>query len=229
MKKIGLNNNQLKIIAMVTMLIDHIGYLLFPSIKILGIIGRISFPIFAFMIAEGYFYTRKKSNYFLNIFLLGIFCQAVFFIAERSLYLNILLTFSLSIVCLFLVKRFRDKKNFLNFLYLISVIFSIAVICFYLPKMLSQYYFEVDYGFFGVMLPVCIYIVKNFKLKIAVTAVILTLISLFTGGVQWFSYLALPFLWAYNGKRGKYNLKLLFYLFYPLHFLILYIIQFLVW
>lgn len=136
MKRLGLNNNQLKIIAMVTMLIDHIGYLLFPSIKILGIIGRISFPIFAFMIAEGYFYTRKKSNYFLNIFLLGIFCQAVFFIADRSLYLNILLTFSLSILCLFLVERFRDRKNFSNLLYLILVIFSIAVICFFCLKCL---------------------------------------------------------------------------------------------
>ena len=133
MKRVSFTNNQLKIIAMVTMLIDHIGYLLFPTIKILGIIGRISFPIFAFMVAEGYFYTRKKLNYFLNIFLLGIICQAVFFIAERSLYLNILLTFSLSIFCLFFVERFCHKKNFFNFLYLILVILSVAVICFYFP------------------------------------------------------------------------------------------------
>lgn len=229
MKRIGLNNNQLKIIAMGTMLIDHIGYLLFPTVEILGIIGRVSFPIFAFMIAEGYFYTRKKLNYFLNIFLLGIICQTVFFIVDGSLYLNILLTFSLSILCLFFVERFLKRKNTLNFLYLLLIVLSIAVICFYLPKMLSRYFFEVDYGFFGVMLPVGIYTVKNFKLKIAVTAVILTLIALFSGGVQWFSYLALPFLCLYNGKRGKYNLKLLFYVFYPLHFVVLYIIQVLVW
>lgn len=48
-----LSGNQLKIIAMITMLIDHIGVNLFPSVTILRVIGRLSFPIFAYMIAEG--------------------------------------------------------------------------------------------------------------------------------------------------------------------------------
>ena len=59
-----LNRNVLKIIALITMLIDHIGLVFFPGIEIFRIIGRISFPIFAFMIAEGCEHTENKKKYF---------------------------------------------------------------------------------------------------------------------------------------------------------------------
>ena len=55
-----LNNNVLKIIAAISMLLDHIGLILFPSIEIFRILGRIAFPIFAFTIAEGAKYTRIR-------------------------------------------------------------------------------------------------------------------------------------------------------------------------
>ena len=71
MKKISLTNNQLKIIAMLAMLSDHIGKVLLPQYQILQIIGRLAFPIFAFMIAEGCFYTKNKVRYFLTVFLLA--------------------------------------------------------------------------------------------------------------------------------------------------------------
>lgn len=57
-----LSGNQLKIIAMITMLIDHIGVNLFPSVTIMRVIGRLSFPIFAYMIAEGCRYTRDRKK-----------------------------------------------------------------------------------------------------------------------------------------------------------------------
>ena len=56
----GLSNDRLKIIAAAAMLIDHIGAYLLPQVRILRIIGRIAFPIFAFMIAEGCRYTKNK-------------------------------------------------------------------------------------------------------------------------------------------------------------------------
>ena len=62
MKFKGLTNNQLKIIAMITMLIDHIGIVLFPQIKIFRIIGRFAFPIFAYMLAEGCTNTKNKKK-----------------------------------------------------------------------------------------------------------------------------------------------------------------------
>ena len=57
---VGLTGNQLKLIALVTMTIDHIGMQLFPRVRLLRIIGRLAFPIFAYMIAEGCRYTRNR-------------------------------------------------------------------------------------------------------------------------------------------------------------------------
>ena len=55
-----LSSNQLKIIACITMLIDHIGYYLLPNVGVLRLIGRLTFPIFAFLISEGAKYTKNK-------------------------------------------------------------------------------------------------------------------------------------------------------------------------
>ena len=71
----GLSNNQLKIIAMISMFIDHLGLQIFPTESIYRIIGRIALPIFAYMIAEGCKYTRKRWLYLLKILSLGLICQ----------------------------------------------------------------------------------------------------------------------------------------------------------
>jgi len=64
----GLTNNQLKIIAMLAMLIDHVGMIIFPGIMALRYIGRIALPIFAYMIAEGCHYTRDRKSTFCPYF-----------------------------------------------------------------------------------------------------------------------------------------------------------------
>ena len=63
-----MSGNKLKIIACITMLIDHAGLLLYPNLLLLRYIGRISMPLFAFLIAEGCLHTRSKLRYFLSIF-----------------------------------------------------------------------------------------------------------------------------------------------------------------
>lgn len=93
-----LSSNALKLIAALTMLIDHIGVILLPNVPILRVIGRIAFPIYAFMIAEGCAYTKNKLRYFLSVFLLGAVCQIVYGIFDSEVYLGILITFSLSIL-----------------------------------------------------------------------------------------------------------------------------------
>ena len=60
-----LTGNHLKLIAAFAMLLDHVGILLFPQIRLLRILGRLAYPIFAFMIAEGCRYTKNKLRYFL--------------------------------------------------------------------------------------------------------------------------------------------------------------------
>ena len=77
-----MSGNKLKIIACITMLIDHAGLLLYPNLLLLRYIGRMSMPLFAFLIAEGCLHTRSKTRYFASIFSMAILCQAVYFIKD---------------------------------------------------------------------------------------------------------------------------------------------------
>ena len=78
-KGIGiLSGNALKIIAAISMVIDHTGVIFFPDVLIFRIIGRLGLPIFAFMIAEGCRYTKNKLKYFLSLLILGTACQLVY-------------------------------------------------------------------------------------------------------------------------------------------------------
>ena len=105
----------LKLIAAVSMLCDHAGLILFSEVPELRIAGRLAFPLYAFCIAEGFRHTRNRLRYFLRIFVLGVLCQIVFFIAEKELYLGILITFSFSILLMALVDSvktaFRGEKS----------------------------------------------------------------------------------------------------------------------
>ena len=204
-----LNNNQLKIIALISMTIDHIGVQLFPDLIILRIIGRLAFPIFAYMIAEGCLYTKNKRKYLLTISITALICQLVYFFVERSLDQCILVTFSLSIMLIYIIER----KNFV-----LSLCSLIA--CFIITQAIN-----IDYGFVGIMLPVILYLSDTKAKKLLFSALILLIMSFDVGGVQWFSLFAIPLLALYNGKRGKLNLKYLFYIYYPLHLGIIYLLK----
>ena len=89
-----ISGNQLKIVACITMLIDHIGMILLPDMVFLRIIGRIAMPLFAFTFAEGCFYSKHKLRRFLLILGLGLVTSAVMSFAEGELQGNILITLS---------------------------------------------------------------------------------------------------------------------------------------
>ena len=220
----GLSNNQLKIIAMVAMLIDHIGVSLLPQVELLRIIGRLAMPIFAYMIAEGCRYTRSRGKYLASIGILAILCQLVYFFVMGSLQMSILVTFSLSILTIHALDWFREKPGILPALAVLAVT-TVVILCHdYLPRQLSQYDFALDYGGFGVLLPVAIFAFRNKWQKLLATAVMLVLLSLSYPGVQWYSLLSLPLLALYNGQRGKWKMKYVFYIFYPLHLVVIYLI-----
>ena len=226
-KKIGLTNNQLKIIAMLSMLIDHIGVAMFPNVMILRIIGRLAFPIFAYMIAEGCFYTKNKARYFFMIFGLGMICQLVFFFFMGSLYQGILMTFSLSIICIYAIDYYLKKREWKSLSLMIFTVFAVAFLSINLPMILADKTdFEFDYSALGILLPVVIYYSKNKLIKMLFTALILILLSEIYFTYQLYSLLAIPLLLLYNGERGKYKLKYLFYIFYPLHLVLVYFISF---
>lgn len=222
-----MNRNILKIIAVISMVIDHIGAYLLPSYFWMRWIGRLAFPIFAFFIAEGLKYTKNRKKYVLTLFIFAIISQVPNALLTSWYDLNILFTFLISILIIYLVETF----NKLEVLKLISlIIISVTLI-------ICDLYGIVDYGIFGVLLVVVFYFIKDRKISLIIGGVCLILITLrnmlfdqFTvqSMCQITSVLAIALLFSYNGQRGRVNLKWLFYIFYPAHLVVIYIIQVLI-
>ena len=221
-KSLGLTGNQLKILALIFMTADHIGYMLLPQLVFLRCIGRLAMPIFAWMIAEGCRYTKNRVRYFGMIFAVGLLCQIVYLVFMQSLYMCVLITFSMSVLLIFSIDYILQKKKFLSILLLCAVLAGVCYVCLFLPGRLPGTDFYIDYGICGVILPVAIYIAKTKKQKLLAAVGVLILLVLSNGPIQWFALLALPLLAIYNGRRGKIKMKYLFYIYYPLHLAAIY-------
>lgn len=230
----------LKLIAAVTMFIDHMGLILFPGQMIFRVIGRLAFPIYAYCIAEGFRYTRNRWHYFLRIFILGTLCQIVYAVVDDDLLLGILLSFSIAIVIMALcdgVKScLRGQKSRLNLLIekvthkSLSAdtdrVLSTALAC---TSIVSAFVLcmlvDVDYGFFGIMLPVLTSFFDDRGQRFVIfSSALLALCIDMTAGftIQYWSLLTIPIIAAYNGKPGRFRMKHFFYIFYPLHLAVLY-------
>ncbi len=233
--KFGLTNNQLKIIAMVSMLLDHIGLLFFPDVMLFRALGRIAFPIFAYMIAEGCRYTKNRAKYLGMIAGMGIVFQLVYLVAMGSLYQGILITFSLAIITIYAIDGILKSKKLWGILAAIGALAFVAVFVFVLPILLSGTDFDIDYGVWGILIPVTVYFMPNHKwragsvsLLLLIRAIYYTVVPSALGLVQWFSLLTIPLFALYNGERGRAKMKYVFYIFYPAHLVILYGIAMLV-
>ena len=230
----SLSGNKLKLIAALSMFIDHFGMIFFPKVKILRIIGRLAFPIFAYMIAEGARHTRSRARYFLSLLISGIVMQAVYFAFSGSDYLNIFLTFSLSLAVIWPLHS--AKNAVLTEGYPKSLAFSKVILAF--AVVLGAYFlcltFTFSYGFTGVMTPVFASLFMSFErgkdsikkqykphVHLLSMSIPLVYMAFDHGGVQFFALAVLPLLFLYSGKRGEKNLKYFFYLFYPLHLVLL--------
>lgn len=225
--------NSLKILACICMVIDHIGFFLFPNLIFLRVIGRIAFPIFAYLIAKGCIYTRNKLKRFLSILILGLICEPLLILLGSPG--NILLTFSLSILLIYLymsiIKSYKDRS--MTIFVKLILFFALLIGVYYI-----DYLYPLDYRFMGIITPLIIivfsleiYDVKNKRLMVyrryfdilslflSLTLVIYSMNYI----LQVASYLSLGVIFLYNHQKGKYNLKYLFYGFYPLHLLVIYI------
>ena len=213
----GLTGNQLKLIALISMTCDHVGLQLFPNVLFLRILGRLALPIFAYMIAEGCRYTHNRKKYLLRMASLAALCQLVYFFAMGSLYQCILVTFSLSICMIYALDNLQRHPGTPAWMMAMGLFLTVFVLCVVLPHFLPG--FEIDYGLMGVLLPVLIYFgrpVQNYLLAG------LILLGFSYGGLQWWALASIPLLAVYNDQRGKYNIGKLFYLYYPLHLVVIY-------
>jgi len=208
-----LTGNMLKIIAAISMLLDHMGLMFFPRNVLLRILGRLAFPIFAYMIAEGCKYTRNRRRYLGMIAGLAAICQTVYYFFDGSLYFSVLVTFSLAILTIYALDGLKAAPGPIS-----ALVFAGAVAAVW---GLNQV-FTIDYGFWGCMVPVFAALPTGMKYdkplpRLGALGLGLLLLAADIGGIQIFSLLAIPVLLCYNGKRGNWNMKYFFYIFYPLH------------
>lgn len=210
-KTIGLSTFTLKLIAVISMAMDHTGAVLFPSYIFLRLIGRLAFPIYTFLLVEGFFHTRDVKKYTIRLGIFALISEIPFDLAFYKMpffsrHQNVFFTLFLGLLVLILIKKL--KNNFIGFF----AFLIIAVVAELL---------HTDYGAFGILL---IGIFYGFRKKDILKTVFVTAANIFlAGGAQAFASLSMIPLLFYNGKKGP-SLKYVFYGFYPIHLLILYII-----
>lgn len=234
LRTFGLSSNLLKIIGALTMLVDHIGVIMFPQVKILRIIGRIAFPIFAFLISEGCRYTKNKKVYFFRMLILGLATSVVYCIVQKEIYLDTLMTFSFSIIIIFLIQEVQNKNS--TSTKKICCLFALSLLIFAL-YILTQYV-TVDYGFWGIMLPVfpALFVNENNNNRLlicnlrfcffAVGLILMSIIYFKINRLQIYSLFSLVLLAMYNGEKGFKLPKYFFYIFYPAHIAVIWLVDF---
>ncbi len=215
-----LDGTTLKLIAMVSMLVDHIGAVFFPEAIWLRAIGRLAMPIFSFCIAEGYIHTRDRKKYLIRMGIFALVSEIPFDLAFDGRiglgHQNIMLTFFIAILALMLFDMIRGEKPTItqNILATMTILMS-AVVAF-----LAQS----DYTLFGVLTVFLFYVLRRKHPLLRTAAGVGFLVALRSVGYNIAAALSFIPLAMYNGKKGR-GLKWLFYAFYPGHLLVLYLIK----
>lgn len=223
LKKPRLSGSTLKILAIIIMAIDHFGAVVLsqgilsnPAIRadnnlwrewytfyrITRNIGRAAFPIFCFLLVEGFMHTSNLKKYTLRLFLFALVSEIPFNLAIAGTvfspqYQNVFFTLFIGLVVISAADRFQDKPPVQGLIYAAGMVLA--------------YFLNTDYDYKGILLIVILYVFRYNRLQ----QVIWGAISVFW---EIFAVFAFPFIWLYNGKRGI-RLKSFFYWFYPIHLL----------
>lgn len=204
---------------------DHLGDAILGSFSFLNLIGRIAFPIFAFQAVQGYLHTKNFKKHMGKLLLFACLSQIPFmlFLSTFSdeFWLNIFFTFFLGLLAIYLYDKCQHKLLGFFFVLLMSGI---------------GYLIHVDYSAFGILLIFCFYFFKDKKWQMVIACTLLCfgryipqilavpLLSWHYLSCGLCTSLALIFILFYNQKEGP-KAKYFFYLFYPLHLLVLYFIH----
>ncbi|MEI7452267.1 MAG: TraX family protein [Candidatus Falkowbacteria bacterium] len=212
------NTDFLKIVAAITMLVDHVGRVFFQNILLFDIIGRLSFPLFAYCLALGAGYTKNFKKYFLRLLAFAIISQPIYsLLFNRPLtQLNVIFTLLFGLIAIYAL---REKKYFL-----------------FAATLIGSYFLAADYGLDGVLLILIFYIFKdklNILLAVSFAWLVLYFVPLakpdfYLGNVglsvAGFAVFSLIFIALKTNFKIKLN-KYFFYIFYPAHLALLYLIR----
>lgn len=242
----------LKVVAIVTMLIDHLTIVISPSndwVYLAGrLIGRMAFPIFVFLLVEGFYNTSNVKKYLTRLGIFALISEIPFDLAFYNAkyseagevggsikadlsnmfsdgqvfdlvirrfisYQNVFFTLFLGLLAIWLMSMI-EKKYHKNMLY-VNILNAVVTLGFSILAAILQ----TDYGYKGILLIVAFYLFRGSKLLLLISTFILS-----GNVVQAFSALAIIPIAFYNGKKGK-SIKYFFYVFYPAHIFILFLLQ----
>ncbi len=222
-----LNGFHLKLIAICTMFIDHMGHTLFPGVMWLRCIGRVAFPIFCFLIAEGCIYTHDRKKYAARLLVFALLSEIPFNLMTGGWVWNpydqnVLWTLLAGALVCWLADWALKKRTVWAFV----LTGAVMVAAYWLLELINT-----DYGGWGMLLVAMFYCAQRSPyrrvVKMATEAFWLTFFSIAVmGGVLsielWCLWALVP-IWLYNGQRGFSNkaVQYGFYAFYPVHILVL--------
>lgn len=211
-----IDRSVLKWIAVLTMVIDHVGAILFPDQIWMRVIGRVAFPIYAYCLAEGFRYTSDYRRYLGRLALFAILSEIPFDLAFYGVpfsfaHQNVFFTLTLGLILLWVLERCREQ--------LLLCAGAFAVLCFLAQAL------HMDYGAGGLLMVFAFYLAQQ-GTSPWIGWGIFVFINLFgyAGGVQWAAIIALLPIGLYSGKAGKKKQRF-FYWIYPLHLLLLWVIE----
>ena len=181
---------------------------------VFDILGRVAFPLFMFFLVEGFFKTGNKFKYFLNLIIFGIISEILFDLFQSAVLFqpnsnNVMFTLALALVMIWVIDELKVPKS-----YIIPPVlwFPVSIIIVITVCLLSMIW-GLDYEYHGILIAYFFYIFRNNP----ILSIIGGYLSIFK--TPW-ALLGFGLTLTYNGKRGKQN-KILNYLFYPVHLLIL--------
>ena len=223
-----LSGSWLKILAVVTMLIDHLAFFLWHDNPVFQtalfslrsrvvtgyilsrMIGRLAFPLFAFLLVEGFLHTRDRKKYGLNLFIFALLSEIPWNLVHSGTLLyarqNVLFTLLLGYLGLCALDYFREDR--LRMTLSILVLFVVA------------FFAHADYGYIGFAFILLLYALRGNAVVRAIAGCAV-LPSHLIGGM---AFIPIAF---YNGERGFIKgpvAKYLFYVFYPVHLLVIWLI-----
>ncbi|MDD7403701.1 MAG: TraX family protein [Butyribacter sp.] len=216
-QQMAIGRNELKLIAVFSMLCDHIGCLFFSEAEnvflysLLRIIGRLSFVLFCFVLVQGFLSTKNPVKYSSRLLFFALLSEIPFDLAfSHQLFSvtqqNVLFTFWIALLVLMALQRWEGCYW--------KEILAIVAGC------VITWGMHTDYSFLGVLLVTNFYLFRFQKKQQMELAVVL--LAMFGNGIEIFAILALPLCYYYAEEKNEKPLpKYFFYLFYPVHLLVL--------
>ncbi|MCI9078961.1 MAG: hypothetical protein HFH68_08565 [Lachnospiraceae bacterium] len=210
----------LKITAMLSMLCDHIAFVLIPAAGypslyyIMRAVGRIAFPLFCFMLVEGFIYTHNREKYIIRLTIFAVISEIPFDLSAGGSVLcwdrqNVMWTLLIGFIVMYII----DKPGEAYIARILAIFGGGA----------AAYFIRTDYSAFGVFIIVVLYICR-YNRKAGM--VIMGILILLQNSIEIYAILSIPIILNYSPDKNNVHLpKYFFYVFYPAHLLVLYIIR----